>query len=74
MYPRNMFNPASSGFAVANTEEEHRALAGSGYGPPIQEPAADSAPTVDSLRAELDSRGITYDKRWGVERLKQALA
>lgn len=33
MYPLNMHNPASGGFAVANDEGEHKALSEAGYGP-----------------------------------------
>ena len=40
-------------------------------GEPQEEPA--KADDKDSLRAELDARGIEYDKRWGVERLRAAL-
>lgn len=28
----------------------------------------------DGLRATLDARGVDYDKRWGVERLRQLVA
>ena len=27
-----------------------------------------------ALRAELDAKGVTYDARWGVKRLREALA
>lgn len=30
-------------------------------------------PTVETLRAQLDAKGIAYDNRWGVKRLSEAL-
>lgn len=30
-------------------------------------------PNLDELRAALDERGIKYDKRWGLSKLKEAL-
>jgi hypothetical protein len=35
MYPLNMHNPVAQGYAVANDEAEHQALAGAGYLPPL---------------------------------------
>lgn len=36
----------------------------------LEEP---SGPTVESLRTELEARGIMYDRRWGLQRLTEAL-
>lgn len=30
-------------------------------------------PSVEAVRAQLDAAGITYDRRWGLARLQQAL-
>jgi hypothetical protein len=30
-------------------------------------------PDIDALRAELDTAGIPYDKRWGIPKLREAL-
>ena len=37
MYPLNMHNPESGGFAVANDSAEHKALSEYGYLPPLKE-------------------------------------
>jgi hypothetical protein len=65
MYPLNVSNAKIGGFAVANSEDEHKALTEMGYEPKFvapELPAADE-PTLESVRAELDAAGIAYDKR-----------
>lgn len=72
MYPLNMtLAGPMPGYAVANDEAEHAALSDLGYEPKLVK-AADE--TVESLRAKLDAAGIEYDKRWGIDKLKAALA
>lgn len=46
MYPLNMHNPGAGGYAVANDEDEHRALSEAGYLPPpvATEVAEDAEP------------------------------
>lgn len=39
---------------------------------PAQE--AGAAPDLESCRAELEAKGIPYDKRWGLKRLQEALS
>lgn len=72
MYPLNMHNPAACGFAVANTEDEHRALSGMGYEPPFVEPEP-AGDEVEALRAQLDALGISYHHRAGVDKLRALL-
>lgn len=62
-YPLNMRKGV--GYAVANDEAEHQALSDAGYEPKLE--------SVDLLRAKLDAKGISYDKRLGVEKLKALL-
>lgn len=89
MYPADMQLPNGAGFARANTEAEYRALRAAGYEglaaagdlpavPPPVAPVVDQAPaaapsTAEEARAELDRRGIEYDKRWGLAKLLAAL-
>lgn len=75
MYPLNMTLTEGQGYAVANTEVEHKALTACGYGPAYQEPEKDEEPAdeLEALRAELDAKGIAYDKRWGAKKLKTLL-
>lgn len=72
MYPLSMTLKLKegAGFAVANDETEHKALSDAGYEPKFVAPAAPAgnepdadAPTVESVRAQLDAAGVTYDKR-----------
>jgi len=80
MYPLNMTSAA--GFAVANTEDEHKALTALGYGPAFVAQAqadAPAAPDPDAAyKAELSEKltalGGTPDKRWGVKRLEEEIA
>lgn len=73
-YPLNLRNP-NEGFALANDEDEHKALSERGYEPRhIPQDAdpneSDSAGhTVASVRTQLDGLGVPYDKRLGVEKL-----
>lgn len=68
-YPINMQTDSDApGFALANNEEEHRALSAAGYMPAFEEPA-DDAQTVEDVRAKLGALGIEYDKRFGLEKL-----
>ena len=82
MYPLRMDNKAAAGFAVANTEAEHRSLTLAGYGPAFVAPAAvpvvapvvaEVGHTLDSARAALDAAGIAYDKRFGLAKLVELL-
>lgn len=68
MYPLHMSN--GIGFALANDENEHRALTDAGYEPPIE----DAGDELDSLRTLADGKGIAYDRRWGVKRMRELLA
>lgn len=38
------------------------------------EETSDDPPELLALRAQLDALEIKYDKRWGMEKLRQALA
>lgn len=67
MYPLNMKHK-QGGFAVANDAEEHQALTSHGYEPPFVADEHGSR-SVESVRAELDAAGISYDKRWGMDKL-----
>lgn len=72
MYPLNLHNPQCCGFAVANTEAEHRALSDMGYEPRFQA----SGQVVDELadlRAQLDALGIPYHHRAGADKLRSLL-
>lgn len=77
MYPLNLSNPAVGGYAVANDEAEHARLSDMGYGPKFVAPEPEADPsesdgaghTVASVRAQLDSLSIPYDKRIGVAKL-----
>jgi hypothetical protein len=78
VYPLNVKLPDPAiGFAVANDEEEHKALSDMGYGPKWTAPEPEADPTesdgaghtVESVRAQLDAAGIAYDKRLGVAKL-----
>lgn len=72
MYPLNLNNAVSGGFAVANDEEEHAALSEAGYEPKfaVSEQETDEAGhTVESVRAALDAAGITYKKTFGLAKL-----
>lgn len=75
MYPLDVHNPALGGYAVANTEAEHKALSEAGYLPAFvaSEPVAEPADEKTTLRAALDAKGISYDARWGVAKLREAL-
>lgn len=85
-YPLNLTNKALGGFAKADDEAQHKALSDLGYEPKWEAPADAAAEddaamaaaeevvhTVETLRAQLDAKGIAYDNRWGVKRLQQAL-
>lgn len=75
MYPLNLFNPVAIGYAVAFTEDEHKALTAAGYEPALvgADPQAEPVDEKAALRAELDAKGIAYDARWGVDKLRKAL-
>lgn len=79
MYPLNMMNPASAGFAVANSEDEHQALSELGYEPKYEAKEADASEadaeghTVESVRAALDAAGIPYKRTLGLARLIELL-
>ncbi|GAB1837324.1 hypothetical protein MyNCGM121_41040 [Achromobacter xylosoxidans] len=38
------------------------------------EESSEDAPELMALRAQLDEAQIKYDKRWGMDKLRQALA
>lgn len=65
MYPLNLRNISLGGFAVANTEDEHKALSEAGYEPKLVAAVSEE----DSVRAKLDAAGISYDKRLGLSKL-----
>ena len=67
MYPLQMTCSACGfvGHAVANTEDEHRALSAAGYHPPLET----LGQTLESVRAQLDAAGVPYDKRLGLSKL-----
>jgi len=79
MYPLNLTKKHgdSTGFAVANTTDEHRELSAQGYQPafvdPPVAPARSGDDEIDAVREKLLEAGIDYDKRWGLERLKALL-
>lgn len=62
---------AGVGFAVANGEDEHKALTAAGYGPAFVAPETADAQgrTLEQVRAELDAAGIVYDRRQGIAKL-----
>ena len=71
MYPLNMQLTAPNvGFAVANDKAEHIALTAFGYQPAY---VASEPQTKEAVMALLDSAGIEYDKRLGVEKLAALL-
>lgn len=74
MYPLNMTLLVGVGFALANDEEEHKALTEAGYGPVFvaKEESIDGQ-TVEAVRAKLDAAGIAYDKRLGLVKLIEML-
>ena len=69
MYPLGMHNRAAGGFAVANTEAEHRSLTSAGYGPAFVALEPANAHTLETARATLDAAGVAYDKRLGLAKL-----
>ena len=70
MYPLNMTLKIGIGFAVANNEAEHKSLNDAGYWPAFEE---SNVTDIDAIRAVLDARGISYDKRLGIEKLRQLI-
>lgn len=44
MYPLNMTHKALGGFAVANDEQEHKALSDQGYEPKLEKPEPEESP------------------------------
>lgn len=79
MYPLNVTLPAPAiGFAVANNETEHAALAAVGYVPalvlaPAEQESDEAADELMSVKAKLDELGVSYDKRLGLAKLKALL-
>lgn len=80
MYPLHM-KSAAGGFALANTEDEHRALSASGYEPKLVEPEAgdsnagdDTLSEFEQLKAQAEARGIKVPGNWGVKKLRDYLA
>lgn len=72
MYPLNLHNPKCCGFAVANTEDEHKALSEMGYEPSFQA-SGQVVNEVEGLRAQLDALGIPYHHRAGADKLRALL-
>ena len=84
MYPINLqLALPVIGFATANDETEHAVLAAMGYLPapakksvqptgPVMDPPLPEK-SVESVRAQLDAAGITYDKRIGIDKLMALL-
>lgn len=66
MYPLNVTNAELGGYAVANSEAEHKALTEAGYLPALEK---QDGRTIESVREELDAKGIDYNKRWGLAKL-----
>ena len=56
--------------AIVESAEQERAQR-IGWGQSVE--AKEEIDTVESLRAKLDAAGKTYDKRWGVDKLRAAL-
>lgn len=73
MYPLNVFHAGLKGYAVANSEDEHKALTDMGYEPAFAGQESETQ-EVNFLRAQLEARGLAVDKRWGVARLQAELA
>lgn len=75
MYPLNMKNAANGGHAVANTEDEHRSLTTHGYEPPFVDAAEAEGDQseLDQLRVRAMAAGVTFDKRWGAKKLREAI-
>lgn len=75
-YPLNLTKPSDTGtgFAVANSVDEHRDLSVSGFLPALDESETQELSDLDKLRAQLTEKGVTFDKRWGVARLTEELA
>ena len=72
MYPLNLHNPKCCGFAVANTEDEHKALSEMGYEPSFQA-SGQVVDEVEGLRAQLAALGIPYHHRAGADKLRALL-
>jgi hypothetical protein len=62
MYPLDMTNPVISGFAVANSADEHRALSEIGYGPQYEGEPEESQ---DDKPSEPVKRGPGRPKKVG---------
>ena len=78
MYPLHM-KSAAGGFALANTEDEHRELSAHGYEPKlVEQPAGDDGGDTlsefEQLKAEAEKRGIKVPGNWGVKKLRDYLA
>lgn len=73
-FPKWKYHPQHEPVVVDDADAEKALGDGWGDSPVFVAVAADApAETVESLRAELDSKGIAYDNRWGIKRLKDAL-
>lgn len=75
-YPLNIENFDLGSYAVANSEDEHKALSLLGFKPAYVEAEVEtvSVDSVESLRLQLDARGIAYDNRLGVAKLTALLS
>lgn len=83
-YPRWKY--AQGNAVIVEDEAAEAALEGQWYDSPADIPAPviesseeeqlliDAKAEKDALLAEAEARGITVDKRWGIARLKEALA
>jgi hypothetical protein len=74
MYPKELFytdGDAIPAAIVKDAEEEIAQRIGWGQTPPVIELPDEK--TKEQLQAECDTLDIEYDKRWGVEKLRQAI-
>lgn len=76
MYPLHM-KSAEGGFALANTEDEHRELSECGYEPRLAgttDSDVEKPSELEQLKAEAEARGIKVPGNWGVKKLREYLA
>lgn len=71
-FPKWKYHDAHEAVVVQDADAE-KALGPGWRDSPVAQDQEPAEPTVESLRAELDAKGIAYDKRWGLARLQAAL-
>lgn len=72
-YPKWVQRTQDLGPILAANEEEEAQYSGMGVDAEVSAPSQEMADTIHTLRAKLDAAGISYDKRFGVERLSALL-